>query len=153
MGSFAEKVHTLLTVHTSTLAWDFDTLVAEVTSGDVSRVKNIMIRGVYSIDQASEVNSQHGLAAIALMRFPDTVSTPDPDIGESAGAGVDRQISHWRTVWATGQNNPVLWTMKFRAINVKPGEKLILGTRIQSESGASLNHRLHMHVRLWLDDG
>ncbi len=129
-------------------------LVTAVTSDDKVRLKNIMLQGTYSVDQSTEANSQYGLLAVALMRFPDTVSTPDPDFLEAAGAsGIDRQIFKWRTIWASGQNNPVLWSMRFKAVNVNPGQKLYLGARILVESSSSLNHRVNTALRWWQDDG
>ncbi len=148
-AAWREIGQSAITVHTATSAWSFTTMEAAVTSDEPIRVKSIFLNGVYSVDQATEVNSQFGLAGIALMKFPDTVSTPDPDFVEGNSGSIDRQIFKWRFLWAVGQNNPVLWTLKFRAINVKPGEKLLLGTRIQQESGASLNHRLSMAWRYW----
>lgn len=127
---------------TSPLVWTLQSIKSVATSGDRLRLKNFFVRGVYSIDQASEVNLQHGLLFIGLLRFPDTVSTPDPDAVEGGSGSVDHGFAVHRTVWAQGQNNPVLWTMRFRAINVNPGQKLFLAHRIQLESGASLNHRV-----------
>ncbi len=152
--TFSERGSRAIVLLTAVGAWTFHELSAAVTSADKVRLKNIMLTGTYSIDQASEVNSQHGLVGIALMRFPDTVSTPDPDFLESAlASGIDRQIFKWRTVWAQGQNNPVLWSMRFKAVNVNPGQKLLLGLRVVAESGASLNHRLNTALRWWQDDG
>lgn len=136
-------------LQTSFNAWDLKTMEAVVTSDEPVRVKGIFINGMYSIDQTTEVNSQFGLVAVALMKFPDTVTTPDPDFVEGNSGSVDRQIFKWRYIWASGQNNPVIWTMKFRAINVKPGEKLLLGMRVQRESGATINHRLNLSWRYW----
>ncbi len=152
--TFSERGREGIVTQTAPSAWNLDTLVAVVTSADMTRVKNILIQGVYSIDQSTEANSQFGLAALVLMKFPDGVSTPDPDLVEGGGVtGVDRQIFKWRYIWTAGQNNPVLFTMRFRAINVKPGEKLILGKRIQQEGGVSLNHRFNTTARWWQDDG
>lgn len=147
---FTEQADNVVSILTATNVWDVDDVIETPnTSGETVRVKGFFLNGMYSIDQSTEVNSQHGLAAVALMRFPDTVSTPDPDFVEGNGGSIDRQIFKWRTIWTSGQNNPVLFTMKFRAVNVKPGEKLIVATRILRESGASLNHRLHLAWRYW----
>lgn len=152
--TFTERGWRTNPVITSVSAWDFKTIAAAVTSADKIRIKNIMIQGVYEIDQTTEVNTQYGLIGLCMMRFPDTVSTPDPDFLEaSSSSGLDRQIFKWRYVWASGQNNPVLWTMKFKAINCNPGQKVILGTRVLVESGTSLNHRVHIAGRHWQDDG
>ncbi len=154
MASFTERGRVDAVTLTATDVWDLDTLIAAATSVDKFRVKNIMITGIYQIDQASEVNAQFGIAAIALFRFPDTVSTPDPDLVEGLGvAGVDRQIFKWRFLHTAGQNNPVLFSMRFRAVNVNPGQVLILGKRILTESGASVNHRINTTTRWWQDNG
>ncbi len=141
-------------VLTSVGTWDLFTMLTVVTSADMVRVKNIMLTGIYNVDQTTEVNTQFGHMLVALFKFPDTVSTPDPgfDTGGTM-SGLDRQIFKWRTIWSAGQNNPVLWSMKFRAINVKPGETLYLGTRALVESGTSINHRMHTGLRWWQDDG
>ncbi len=151
--TFSERGHITQKTLTSTLAWDLDVIVAAVTSADMVRVKNLQLSGSYQIDQTTEVNSQIGCVSVALMRFPDTVTTPDPDYPDGSTAGVDRQIVKWRTIWTGGQNNPVLWTMRFRAVNVKPGVKLLIGLRVSFESGASLNHRVQVASRWWQDDG
>ncbi len=151
--TFSERGREDIVTLTATKVWDNDPIVTVNTSDDMVRVKNILIQGVYSIDQASEVNSQFGLAVITLHKFPDGVGTPDPDLVESGISGVDRQIFKWRYIWTTGQNNPVLFTMRFRAINVKPGEVLRIAKRVQNESGASLNHRMNTAARWWQDDG
>ncbi len=152
--TFTERGLRDIGLQTAPSVWDFTIIAEPLTSGETVRLKNIQLQGVYSIDQSSEVNSQFGLMAVALLRFPDTVATPDPDFLESAGiAGLDRQIFKWRTIWATGQNNPVLWTMRFKAVNVMPGVKLLLGTRVLAESGVGINHRINTALRWWQDDG
>ncbi len=152
--AFSERGARTVPVATAVGVWAFFEIAAAVTSADKVRLKNIMLQGTYSVDQSTEVNSQFGLGAVAMMRFPDTVSTPDPDFLEvGAPSGIDRQIFKWRTIWATGQNNPVLWTMRFKAVNVNPGQVLLIGTRVLLESGTSLNHRFNIALRWWQDDG
>ncbi len=151
--AFQERGRVDVATLTAASAWDLDTWLTPGTSGDPIRLKNINLLGSYQIDQASEVNSQFGCVAVVLMRFPDTVTTPDPDFVESGISGVDRQIFKWRYIWTGGQNNPVLWTMRFKAVNVNPGQKLVYGIRVMSESGASVNHRVQTASRWWQDDG
>ncbi len=151
--AFQERGRVKTLTLTAPSVWDFDEWSNPGTSGDPVRIKNINIMGIYTIDQTTEVNSQKGAIAVCLLRFPDGVSTPDPDFVESGVSGVDRQIFKWRYVWTAGQNNPVLFTMRFKAINVNPGQLLLLGTRVMNESGASLNHRVGYASRWWQDDG
>ncbi len=151
--AFAERGLVTSDTLTAVSIWNLTTWLTPQTSGDPIRVKNINIMGSYQIDQTTEVNSQFGCVAIALMRFPDSVSTPDPDFVETGVSGVDRQIFKWRYIWTGGQNNPVLWTMRFKAVNVNPGQTLIMGIRVLVESGANLNHRVQIASRWWQDDG
>lgn len=154
MASFTERGRIDAVTITAVDTWDLDQLVTSATSVDKFRIKNLMITGIYQIDQTTEVNAQFGIAALCLMRFPDTVSTPDPDFVEGLGvAGVDRQIFKWRFLHTAGQNNPVLFSMRFRAINVNPGQTLFLGKRVLTESGASINHRINTTTRWWQDNG
>lgn len=151
--AFKERGKTDAVNITAASVWDLDEWYSVGTSLNPYRIKNISIQGVYSIDQATEANSQYGTIIAALMRFPDTVSTPDPDIVESGVGGVDRQIFKWRFVHGHGQNNPVLWSMRFKAVNVNPGQKLLFGLRVKQESGVSLNHRIQVASRWWIDEG
>ncbi len=150
--AFKEKGRDVIDTLTSLGAWQIRDLETVVTSSSKFKVRNLFVRGTYNIDQTTEVNSQHGLLIFALWRFPDTVTTPDPDIVEGNSGGIDRQILAWRYVWASGQNNPVLWTFKYRAVNINPGQKLSVGVKAQRESGTSINHRVNWAMTYWLDE-
>ncbi len=139
-------------IHTQTFAWDFETIATVVTSGDRLRLRNLQINGIYWVDQTTEVNTQTGTMILALMRFPDTVSSPNPDFVNGTGGGVDRQIKIWKPIFTAGQNNPVLFSMRFRAINCSPGQKIQIATRAIRESSTSINHRLEYMYRWWQSD-
>lgn len=151
--TFSERGRVEQVTHSAVSAWSHDEIVTAVTSADKIRVKGLQLLGSYQIDQTTEVNSQIGCVMVALMRFPDTVSTPDPGAPEGAVSGVDRQIFKWRYIWTGGQNNPVLWTLRFKAINVNPGQKLLISSQVVFESGTSINHRIQIASRWWQDDG
>jgi hypothetical protein len=137
---------------TATQAWDLTTLVAVGSSGDKTRVKGFFMKGMYWVNQASEVVTQYGTIGICLMRFPDTVSSPDPDwlFGSLQNSAPDAQILSPMLVHSGGQNNPVLFTYKYRAINVSPGQNLYLGLYVFQESGASINHQIQIGAQ-WVE--
>jgi len=128
---------------TTVSAWSFITLASVTSAADKLRVKGVFIKGIYWVQQTTEVVTQYGSLGVALLRFPDTVSTPDPDWALS-GAAPDSQILNPMVIHAAGQNNPVLFTFKYRALNVRPGEKMYLALRPLQESGASINHRVNL---------
>jgi len=138
-------------VLTTVLAWTFQTLVTVATSGDKTRVKNLFVKGIYWVDQTTEVNTQYGTLGLGLIRAPDTQSTPDPDWTTNLG-GIDKQILKPTVVMSAGVNNPVLFTFSYRAINVSPGQKLIWALHPLEESGASINHRVVYAVQFWESD-
>lgn len=132
--------------------WDHTTLVTTVTTESTKKFKNLFIRGIYSVDQSSEVLTQFGLMVLTIQLWPDTVTTPDPDWTKGQTGGIDRQIKSFKHVWAYGNNNPTLFTFRYRAINVKPGEKLLISAYVPDESGTSLNHRIRLGGNYWLWD-
>ncbi len=135
-------------VHTATGSWILLPLESVTFSGDRQRVRGIVMKGTYSIDQTTEANSQSGLIIVGLMRFPRD-ATPNPTVGQS---GVDQTVFTWRYIWSVGQNNPVHFTMRWPRINVRPGFKLDFGSIVKSEVGSALNHRLNVAINYWRSD-
>lgn len=140
-------------VQTTTLSWDFDQVYGASTASNKVRLRNIFIRGVYWVSQTTEANTQYGTMGLGILRFPDTVSTPDPDWNPNAfGNGIDAQILNPRTILAAGENNPVLFSYSYKALNCRPGQKVLIGSYVLDESGNSINHYLNMTVSYWISD-
>ncbi len=137
---------------TSTLAWNLTVIKTTLSSEDTARIKGFRLKGMYWVNQATEVVTQYGTIGICLMRFPDTVTTPDPDwaAGEPAASSPDAQILSPMIIHSGGQNNPVLFSYNYRAINVRPGQKLWLGLYAFQESGSSINHQVS-HASQWVE--
>ncbi len=134
--------------HTVLDTWVNTTVVSVGDSADELKVKNLMMRGLFWVDQGTEVNTQYGGVAVALYRISDQVGTPDMDIGSG---GIDRML-RLQYVLSAGQNNPVLFTLQYRAVNVKPGIKLMLSTQAKLESSTDINHRVQIMGTYWSSD-
>ncbi len=131
--------------------WDLHTLETITTAGDLTRVKNLFLRGMYWVTHATESNEHFGVLYAAMLLFPDTVTTPDPDdIGN--GLATDRQLKGGRFVIAAGQNNPTVFSFQYRAINVKPGFKLYLATQAVAEANTGITHRYEFAGNYWRND-
>lgn len=146
--AWKDEVYRYTTSHTALKAWDFDTILTVTTAAERVRVKNLFLRGTFSLDQATESNAQRSTCYVSLLLFPDTVTTPDPD-DISAGASIDRQLKGGRFVLASGQNNPTLFTFKYRAINVNPGQKLVFATQVVAESDGNVSNRIELMGTFW----
>ncbi len=135
--------------HTDLDTWVNTTLIAVGPSNDRLKMKNLTLRGSYSIDQSTESNTQFGAVVIALYRISDQVATPDVDI---ASTGIERRILKMMYVITGGENNPVIFSLHYRAVNVRPGEKLMLSSQAKLESTSVINHRVNMIGSHWTSD-
>ncbi len=122
-------------------------LAVVTISGERKRIRNIFVRGVYWVDQATEVNTQYGTIIVGLARFPEPNATPSP--GFTEGTGVGSQLKTWTYVLTAGQNNPTIFSLRYRAINIKSEETLWLLTRAESESSTAINHRVNVAGVWW----
>ncbi len=136
---------------TATTSWNLTPIETVTSSGDTIRLKAFFMKGMYWVNQATEVVTQYGSIGVCLMRFPDTVTTPDPDwaFTEGTAESPDAQILSPMIVHSGGQNNPVLFTYRYRAINIRPGQKLWLGLYAFQESGPSINHQVQIGAQ-WI---
>ncbi len=148
--AFERRTLTTEDVLTSPDTWNLTTLKSVASSADKTRIKGIYIKGIYWVSQATEVNTQYGSLGIALMRFPDTVATPAPEWAAAGSTSPDAGVLNPMFILTAGQNNPVLFTYKYRAINIRPGEKLYLGLYVHDESGTSINHYVNLGYQ-WVE--
>lgn len=147
--SFEQNLVVYNANHTSLDSWSTQQLVSVTNSEDRIKTRNLSLRGMYWIDQTTEVNTQYGAVAVALLRVPDSLTSPSPDV---ATVGIDRMIKKLIIVLAAGQNNPVLFSFNYRAINVGPGETLLIASSAKQESTTGVNHRVNLAGTIWQSD-
>lgn len=135
--------------HSSVDTYVYQTMISVTNSQDRVRMRNLNLRCLYWVSQATEVNTQYGSIGMVLMLYPDIVSSPVPDFTAS---GIDRQIKRIANVVAAGQNNPVLFSFSYRAINVNPGQKLVLATMAKEESSTNIVHHVVYQGQYWVSD-
>ncbi len=146
--SWEQKVVEYEVVHGTPDTWAVKSIVAVLTNADTLRVKNLFLRGFYSVSQPTEDNAQGGTIFFSLYLATDQIATPDPG-DPTDGLGLDFSLKGGRFVLASGQNNPVLFQFRYRAINVKPGMNLYLVQQIVRETHAGLLHHVQVAGDFW----
>ncbi len=131
--------------HTVLDTWVNTTVRSVASAEDRLKIKNLSMRGIFWVSQSSEVNTQFGAIVLALYRISEQVGTPDMDVD---GSGIDK-LMKIQYVYAAGQNNPVLFSLFYKAVNLAPGIKLMLSTQAKAESSTAIVHHVQMIGSLW----
>ncbi len=144
--SWEQKQVLFTAAHTVLDTWVNQQVQAVSPTNETHKVRNVRLRGIYWVDQGTEVNFQHGSIIVALSLLDDAITAPDLDVD---GGGVTRSIKKLMYVMSAGQNNPVLFAFDYRAINVGPGQNLWISTQAKQESSTAINHRVNLAGTFW----